>query len=144
MGSGGCQGQVRRHDKRRRRPFRNGWRAACATAQAEVVECARILGIENHVVDIHDGELVPSLENRKIMSRLIREWQADIVMGHRPYDYHPDHRYTGVLMDDSAVVVVAAVRAGHAADTPQSGLQVLLGRVPGSQAVHGQHRRRHR
>jgi hypothetical protein len=28
-------------------------------------------------------------------------------MGHRPYDYHPDHRYTGVLMDDTAVVVVA-------------------------------------
>jgi N-acetylglucosamine malate deacetylase 1 len=74
---------------------------------AEVKECARILGIETDVMDVHDGELVPSLENRKMMSRLIREWQADIVMGHRPYDYHPDHRYTGVLMDDSAVVVVA-------------------------------------
>jgi LmbE family N-acetylglucosaminyl deacetylase len=75
--------------------------------RAEVKECARILGIETDVMDIHDGELVPSLENRKAMARLIREWQADIVMGHRPYDYHPDHRYTGVLMDDSAVVVVA-------------------------------------
>lgn len=74
---------------------------------AEVAECARILGIETEVLDIHDGELTPSLENRKTMSRLIRTWQADIVMGHRPYDYHPDHRYTGVLMDDSAVVVVA-------------------------------------
>ncbi|HEV3484541.1 MAG TPA: PIG-L family deacetylase, partial [Vicinamibacterales bacterium] len=63
--------------------------------QAEVSECARILGIETEVLDIHDGELVPSLENRKTVSRLIREWQADIVMGHRPYDYHPDHRYTG-------------------------------------------------
>jgi hypothetical protein len=41
------------------------------------------------------------------MARVIRNWQADIVMGHRPYDYHPDHRYTGVLMDDTAVVVVA-------------------------------------
>jgi LmbE family N-acetylglucosaminyl deacetylase len=74
---------------------------------AEVAECARILGIETEVMDIHDGELTPSLENRKTMARLIRTWQADIVMGHRPYDYHPDHRYTGVLMDDSAVVVVA-------------------------------------
>src|SRR5262245_4194832 len=70
--------------------------------KAEVAECARILGIENEVLDIHDGELVPSLENRRTMSRLIRDWQADIVMGHRRYDYHPDHRYTGVLMDDSA------------------------------------------
>ena len=75
--------------------------------KAEVAECARILGIENEVLDIHDGELVPSLDNRKAMARLIRDWQADIVMGHRPYDYHPDHRYTGVLMDDTAVVVAA-------------------------------------
>src|SRR5688572_27218417 len=37
---------------------------------AEVAECARILGIETGVMDIHDGELVPSLENRKAMSRL--------------------------------------------------------------------------
>ncbi len=75
--------------------------------KAEVAECARILGIENEVLDIHDGELTPTLENRRTFARLIRNWQADIVMGHRPYDYHPDHRYTGVLMDDSAVLVVA-------------------------------------
>jgi N-acetylglucosamine malate deacetylase 1 len=75
--------------------------------KAEVAECARILGIETEVMDIHDGELMPTLENRKMVARLIREWQADSVMGHRPYDYHPDHRYTGVLLDDSAVVVVA-------------------------------------
>jgi LmbE family N-acetylglucosaminyl deacetylase len=74
---------------------------------AEVQQCAKILGIETDVLDIHDGELMPTIENRRTMARLIREWQADIVMGHRPYDYHPDHRYTGVLMDDSAVVVVA-------------------------------------
>ena len=75
--------------------------------KAEVAECARILGIENEVFDIHDGELEPTLEYRKRMARVIRDWQADIVMGHRPYDYHPDHRYTGVLMDDTAVVVAA-------------------------------------
>jgi N-acetylglucosamine malate deacetylase 1 len=74
---------------------------------AEVGECAKIFGTDVGVMDVHDGELVPSLENRKAMARLIREWQADIVLGHRPYDYHPDHRYTGVLMDDTAVLVVA-------------------------------------
>jgi LmbE family N-acetylglucosaminyl deacetylase len=74
---------------------------------AEVQACAREFGTEVEVLDIHDGELTPTLENRRTVSRLIREWQADIVMGHRPYDYHPDHRYTGVLLDDSAVVVVA-------------------------------------
>ncbi len=75
--------------------------------KAEVAECARILGIESGVMDVHDGELTPSLENRRTVARLIRDWQADIVMGHRPYDYHPDHRYVGVLLNDTAVVVVA-------------------------------------
>jgi N-acetylglucosamine malate deacetylase 1 len=88
--------------------------------KAEVAECARILGIENEVVDVHDGELVPTLENRKTMARLIRQWQADIVMGHRPYDYHPDHRYTGVLMDDSAVVVVAPFFVPDTPPTPRN------------------------
>ncbi len=74
---------------------------------AEVQECARLLGIETEVLDIHDGELMPTLENRKTVARLIREWQADIVLFHRPYDYHPDHRYTGQLVQDAAVVVVA-------------------------------------
>ncbi|MGB9689834.1 PIG-L deacetylase family protein [Thermogutta sp.] len=72
---------------------------------AEVQEAARILGITTEVLDIHDGELLPTLENRKTMTRLIRQWEADIVIGHRPNDYHPDHRYTGVLMQDSAYMV---------------------------------------
>src|SRR3954468_20657330 len=88
--------------------------------KAEVAECAKILGIENEVLDIHDGELVATLENRKKMSRLIRDWQADIVLGHRPYDYHPDHRYAGVLMDDSAVVVVAPFFVPDTRPTPRN------------------------
>ncbi len=72
---------------------------------AEVKEAAKVLGIETEVLDIHDGELMPTLENRKEFVRLIRQWKADIVMGHRPNDYHPDHRYVGVLMQDAAYMV---------------------------------------
>ena len=72
---------------------------------AEVKEAAKILGIETEVLDIHDGEIMPTLENRKTFVRLIRQWKADIVMGHRPNDYHPDHRYTGILMQDAAYMV---------------------------------------
>ncbi len=74
----------------------------------EVQQAAKILGIETQVLDIHDGELMPTLENRKTFVRLIREWKADIVMGHRPNDYHPDHRYTGILMQDAAFMVTVA------------------------------------
>ena len=75
--------------------------------RAEVEDCARGLGIETEVLDIHDGELMPTLENRKKVARLIRDWQADIVLMHRPYDYHADHRYTGILVQDAAVLVAA-------------------------------------
>jgi LmbE family N-acetylglucosaminyl deacetylase len=76
--------------------------------RAEVQACADIFGVTTEVLDIHDGELMPTLENRRTVARLIRDWQADIVMSHRRYDYHADHRYTGELVEDAAVVVVAA------------------------------------
>ncbi len=72
----------------------------------EVKKAAKILGIETEVLDIHDGELMPTLENRKTFVRLIREWKADIVLGPRTNDYHPDHRYTGVLVQDAAYMVI--------------------------------------
>ena len=72
---------------------------------AEVAACAKKLGVTSQVLDIHDGELLPSLENRKLITRVIREWKADIVIAHRPWDYHPDHRYVGVLIQDAAFMV---------------------------------------
>ncbi len=72
---------------------------------AEVKEAAKRMGIEVEVLDIHDGELEPTLENRKKITRLIRNWNADMVFAHRPWDYHPDHRYTGVLVQDAAFMV---------------------------------------
>ena len=75
--------------------------------RAEVEQCANIFGIVTEVLDIHDGELMPTLENRRKVADLIRGWQADIVMCHRPNDYHPDHRYTGILVEDASVIVAA-------------------------------------
>jgi LmbE family N-acetylglucosaminyl deacetylase len=72
---------------------------------AEVQRAAEILGITTEVLDNHDGELLPTLENRRAVTRLIREWKADIVMGPRTNDYHPDHRYTGTLVQDAAYMV---------------------------------------
>src|SRR4051794_14837904 len=73
---------------------------------AEAKESARRLGIEYAVLDNHDGELLPTLEVRKQVIRQIRQWQADVVLAPRPNDYHPDHRYTGVLVQDAAYMVV--------------------------------------
>jgi LmbE family N-acetylglucosaminyl deacetylase len=72
---------------------------------AESKAAAKLLGVTSQVLDIHDGELLPTLENRRTITRLIREWKADIVIAHRPWDYHPDHRYVGVLVQDAAFMV---------------------------------------
>jgi LmbE family N-acetylglucosaminyl deacetylase len=74
--------------------------------KAEVQEAAKILGIETEVLDIHDGELIPDLDTRRKITRLIRDWKADLVLSHRPNDYHPDHRNVGVVVQDAAFMVI--------------------------------------
>ena len=83
-----------------------GGGALAKRRRAEAMESARRLGIEYEVLDNHDGELLPTIEVRKQIIRRIREWNADIVIAPRPNDYHPDHRYTGVLVQDAAYMVV--------------------------------------
>jgi len=73
---------------------------------AESRRSAEILGVSWRTLDFHDGELVPSLEARWAVIHAIRQWQADIVISHRPNDYHPDHRYTGQLVQDAAYLVI--------------------------------------
>ncbi len=82
---------------------------------AEVARTAGILGVASQVLDTHDGELLPTIENRKTIIRLIRQWQADVVISHRPNDYHPDHRYTGILVQDAAYLVTVPFMCS---DTP--------------------------
>ena len=72
---------------------------------AEAQESGKRLGVTYDVLDNHDGLLMPSLEVRLEIIRKIREWNADVVIAPRPNDYHPDHRYTGVLVQDAAYMV---------------------------------------
>jgi LmbE family N-acetylglucosaminyl deacetylase len=85
--------------------FSQGGGQLAMRRRAEAREAGRRIGIEYDVLDNHDGELLPTLEVRRQVIRKIREWQADIVLAPRPNDYHPDHRYTGVLVQDAAYMV---------------------------------------
>ncbi len=82
---------------------------------AEAQEAGRRLGVTYDVLDNHDGELTPNLAVRMQIIRKIREWNADVVIAPRPNDYHPDHRYTGVLVQDAAYMVGVP---NVASDTP--------------------------
>ena len=83
-----------------------GGGALAKRRRAEAEESGRRLGIPYEVLDNHDGELLPTLDVRGQIIRRIRQWNADIVLAPRPNDYHPDHRYTGVLVQDAAYMVV--------------------------------------
>lgn len=73
----------------------------------EAREAARRLGIvEYEVLDNNDSELMPDLHIRKDVIRAIREWNADVVLGLRPNDYHPDHRNAGKLVIDASYMVI--------------------------------------
>jgi LmbE family N-acetylglucosaminyl deacetylase len=78
-----------------------------AIRKNEATEAARRLGIaETEILDHNDGQLLPTLHARHDIVRRIRNWSADIVLSHRPWDYHPDHRYTAQLVQDSAYLVM--------------------------------------
>ncbi len=87
--------------------YAKGGGALAKIRMAEAEEAGKRFGIKEYqVMDNHDGELMPTLENRLKVIREIRRWNADIVIGPRPNDYHPDHRYTAILMQDAAFMVV--------------------------------------
>ncbi len=72
----------------------------------EAQAAARVAGLaEYEVLDLHNGELEPSVTNRKMIIRIIREYDPDLIVTHRPNDYHPDHRYTSQLVQDASYIV---------------------------------------
>jgi N-acetylglucosamine malate deacetylase 1 len=71
----------------------------------EARRAGEIIGVRYITLDNHDGQLMPTYKNRLQIIKIIREQKADIVIFPRPYDYHPDHRYTGVLVLDAAYMV---------------------------------------
>lgn len=92
-----------------------GGGALAKRRRAEAQEAGKRFGVEYDVLDNHDGELLPTLDVRLQIIRKIREWNADVVMAPRPNDYHPDHRYTGILVQDAAYMVAVP---NVAPDTP--------------------------
>ena len=72
---------------------------------AEAAAAAEVLGVESQVLPIPNGQIEPTLHYRSMFIRLIREFHPDLVITHRPNDYHPDHRYTSQLVQDSAYLV---------------------------------------
>ncbi|KJF43411.1 PIG-L deacetylase family protein [Draconibacterium sediminis] len=85
--------------------FSKGGGALAKIRMKEAEEAGKRIGVTYKVLDNHDAELMPTLKLRHDIIRIIRNWNADVVITHRPYDYHPDHRNTAIAVQDAAFLV---------------------------------------
>ena len=77
------------------------------TRAAESAKVAELLGIEYDVwTDSDDCALVADLENRRRLIRYIRNYAPDVIITHRPNDYHADHRAAGQLVQDASYMLI--------------------------------------
>jgi N-acetylglucosamine malate deacetylase 1 len=80
-------------------------RPLAARRKAEAEAGARAAGADSVILDNTDGMLMPTLENRFRVIREIRVFRPDVIVCPRVNDYHPDHRYTGVLVQDACYLI---------------------------------------
>jgi LmbE family N-acetylglucosaminyl deacetylase len=75
------------------------------TREAEQLEAARRLGMDQVVfLRCEDGSLMPDLDLREKIVRMIRTHKPDVIITHdpfRPYALHPDHRAVGLATTDA-------------------------------------------
>lgn len=76
-----------------------------AIRRQEAAAAAQVIGAEYVVWELPDGQLLPDLTLRWRVIREIRQFAPDLVLTHRPYDYHPDHRAIGQAVQDASFLV---------------------------------------
>lgn len=77
--------------------------ALAARRLKEAQSAAKVYGLERYIVsECPDCELDASRKWRERMGRLIRDIAPDMILTHRPVDYHADHRAVGQVSQDIA------------------------------------------
>jgi LmbE family N-acetylglucosaminyl deacetylase len=73
--------------------------------EEEELEAARRLGMDQVIfLRCEDGALMPDLDLREKIVRMIRSHKPDVIITHdpyRPYALHPDHRAVGLATTDA-------------------------------------------
>jgi len=72
----------------------------------ESAAVSELLKIQYDVWNIDDCTLMADLETRNRLVRYIREFSPNLVITHRPNDYHADHRAAGQLVQDASYLLI--------------------------------------
>ena len=88
-----------------------------AIRQKEGQASAEALGSEYLSLNVNDGHVWVNQEQTEKVVRVIRRFDPDLVITHRPSDYHRDHRYTGQLVMDASYMLIVP---HYCPDTPIS------------------------
>ena len=72
----------------------------------EAAEAGKAVGIKYEVFDIHSNGILADIQTRERLISLIRGFKPDVIFTHRPFDYHPDHRKTSMLVQDSSYALI--------------------------------------
>ncbi|MGQ4873841.1 MAG: PIG-L deacetylase family protein [Promethearchaeia archaeon] len=72
----------------------------------EAKAAAKSLGAEYETLNVDDGWVFVNRENTEKIVRAIRKFDPDLIITHRPYDYHRDHRYTSQLVMDASYMLI--------------------------------------
>ncbi len=95
--------------------------------KAEAVKAAAVIGAISEVWDFPDGFLTPSLDLRWRIIREIRTFRPNVVLAHRPNDYHPDHRAVGQAVQDASYLVTVPMLLP---DVPIMAKDPIVGSLP--------------
>ena len=71
----------------------------------ESAAVAEYLGIKYDIWDIDDCTLMADLPTRMRLIRYVREFAPDLIIAHRPNDYHADHRASAQLVADASYIL---------------------------------------
>ena len=74
--------------------------------RAEAAKAGQTIGADYVTWDFPDGSLQATLELRLAIIREIRTFRPNLVLTHRPFDYHPDHRAVGQAVQDASYMVL--------------------------------------
>lgn len=88
---------------------------------------AGIIGATHDIWDFPDGSLECTLHLRERIIREVRSFAPDLVLTHRPHDYHPDHRAVGLAVQDASYMVTVPLVVP---DVPALARDPVVGYMP--------------